>query len=114
MEFHFCSVIESGIPDNIKMTIYGDVLHVQWEPPLEPNGVTTGYIMQLRPKRDFQKKKKLDHIVVDRIEREYYIRGMTPCVFYEVWIAAMNQAGEGQYFRRRMTVSIPDSMCIID
>ncbi|XP_065067285.1 fibronectin type III domain-containing protein-like isoform X2 [Rhopilema esculentum] len=99
---------KSGIPDNIKMTIYGDVLHVQWEPPLEPNGVTTGYIMQLRPKRDFQKKKKLDHIVVDKIEREYYIRGMTPCVFYEVWIAAMNQAGEGQYFRRRMTVSIPD------
>ena len=91
------------------MTVYGNVLHVQWEAPLEPNGITTGFIMQLHPKRDIQKRKKLDHIVVDRIDREYYIQGMTPCKFYEVWIAAMNQDGEGQYYRRRMAVSMPDS-----
>ena len=96
------------------MTVYGDVLHLQWESPLQPNGITTGFIMQLVPKRDFQAKKTTDHIVVDRIDREYYIRGMTPCKFYDVWIAAMNQAGEGQYFRRRMAVSYPDSKYPLD
>ena len=107
----FPTFLESGIPDNIKMTVYGDVLHVQWEAPLEPNGITTGYILQLDPKRDFQSRKKLDHIVVDKIDREYYIRGMTPCKFYQVKIAVMNQNGEGRYYQRRMAVSMPDSMC---
>ena len=91
------------------MTVYGDVLHVQWEAPLEPNGITTGYIIELDPKRDSQSRKKLDHIVVDKIEREYYIRGMTPCKFYRVKIAVMNQNGEGRYYERRMAVSMPDS-----
>ena len=97
------------------MTVYGDVLHVQWEAPLEPNGITTGYILQIEPKRDSQSKKKLDHIVVDKIEREYYIRGMRPCKFYQVKIAVMNQNGEGRYYERRMAVSMPDSklfLCI--
>ena len=92
------------------MTVYGDVLHVQWEAPIEPNGITTGFIMQVTPKRPFQAKKSIDHIVVDRIDREYYIRGMLPCKFYLVAIAAMNQAGEGRYFQRRVAVSMPDSM----
>ena len=107
---YLLSPSESGIPDNIKLTVYGDVLHVQWEAPIEPNGITTGFIMQVTPKRPFQAKKSIDHIVVDRIDREYYIRGMLPCTFYMVSIAAMNQAGEGRYFQRRVAVSMPDSM----
>eukprot|EP00794_Sanderia_malayensis_P005991 gene5991-6687_t len=99
---------KSGFPDNIKMTVYGDVLHVQWESPLEPNGQTTGFIIRLEPKRDAMKKKSLDMIVVDRIDREYYIRGMTPCKFYDVLVGAQNVAGEGRLFRRRMAVSYPD------
>ncbi len=93
------------------MTAYGNVLHVQWESPLQPNGRTTGFVMRLVPKRDSMAKKSIDMIVVDKIDREYYIRGMTPCKFYEVWLGVMNQAGEGQFYRRRVAVSYPDSKC---
>ena len=89
------------------MNVYGSVLHLQWESPYEPNGIVTGFIIGIDPPRPG--KKFPDQVVLDHIEREYYIRGMKPVTFYMVKIAAMNGIGIGRYYEERQAVSLPDS-----
>ena len=100
-----------SVPLNVQITVFGSAAHINWQPPLYPNGYIETYEINIigndpRLTRAVQKTVRKD-----RRSREVYISDFfEPYTYYDVQVAARNRQGKGRpWVREKFTVSAPDS-----
>ncbi|XP_028407908.1 contactin-3-like [Dendronephthya gigantea] len=77
---------QPGAPDEVRVTSYGRYLNMTWKPPIEPNGVITGYILKVT---------NGTNITVSYYTTWYLFEDLEPLKDYDVRINAKNSAGVG-------------------
>jgi hypothetical protein len=75
-----------GPPEHLKVTRYGRYLNMTWKPPVETNGVITGYVLSIT---------NGTNITVDKTARAYLFKNLKPLTDYVVNINAKTSAGVG-------------------
>ena len=102
-----------GTPVNVQLTVYGDAAHINWQPPIYPNGYIETYEITIigtdpRLTTPFQKTVRKD-----RRSREAYLMDIfEPYTYYDVQVSARNRKGRGEpWVRILFTVSAKDSKC---
>ena len=98
-------------PVNVQLTVYGDSAHINWQPPIYPNGYIETYditIIGTDPRLTTPVQKTIRK---DRRSREAYLMGMfEPYTYYDVQVSARNRKGAGEpWVRILFTVSDKDS-----
>ena len=98
-------------PLNVQITVFGSSAHINWQPPLYPNGYIETYEINIIKSDQRLKRAVPTTIRKDRRSREVYIRdSFEPYTYYDVKVAARNRKGKGRpWFRVLFTVSAPDS-----
>lgn len=70
--------------------VYDIEVHVYWEPPCEPNGDITNYILTVSSGRREVQKKDLS-----RDSRTYKVVGLVRATYYKFTLVARTSRGEG-------------------
>lgn len=102
-----------GYVSDVHLQIYGRSVHINWNPPLNPNGYIESYEIrwiETRNEGDTRPAKE-ERLTMDRRSREaYLINKMTPLTYFDVTIRARNRLGPGRpWVRERFAVSAEDS-----
>lgn len=101
-----------GYVSDVHLQIYGRSVHINWNPPLNPNGYIESYEIrwiETRNEGDTRPAKE-ERLTMDRRSREaYLINKMTPLTYFDVTIRARNRLGPGRpWVRERFAVSAED------
>lgn len=70
--------------------VYDIEVHLYWEPPCEPNGVITEYILTVSSDRREVQKKGLS-----KNARTYKVLGLVRATYYKFELVARTSRGEG-------------------
>lgn len=103
----------AGAPSNIKVVVYGNDAHINWQPPVHPNGYIEQYEIVIQPSDSAGDSATfgVEQVNKDRRSREAYLMNMfQPFTYYDLKLSARNRVGGGdQWEIQKFTVSAPDS-----
>ena len=100
----------------MKLQVYGESVHISWNPPLEPNGYIEQYDISWRESGEDGKPNEgaafAGKVSKDRRSREaYLIKKFEPMKYYDLIISARNRVGPGfDWDRILMAVSAEDGI----
>ena len=85
-----------GPPEHITYMPYGRYFNLTWQPPSEPNGVITGYVVGIT---------NGSNITLDGSARMYIFEDLKPLKDYVVSITAKTSAGPGNIVSKMVTTT---------
>ena len=85
-----------GKPEHVNDEPYGRYINLTWQPPSEPNGVITGYVVAIT---------NGSNITLDGSARMYIFEDLKPLKDYVVSITAKTSAGPGTIVSKMVTTT---------
>ena len=85
-----------GKPEHVNDKPYGRYINLTWQPPSEPNGVITGYVVGIT---------NGSNITLDGSARMYIFEDLKPLKDYVVSITAKTSAGPGTIVSKMVTTT---------
>lgn len=79
---------EPSQPENFTArTLAADTVQVKWNPPAEPNGVISHYLVAWRMGEQYESSNTSDTV--------YNLTGLLPCTTYNITVNAATSKGNG-------------------